>query len=171
MFVRKIIWGLLLLHCLGFTFIKSPEHHAIYISVVKIQHEKEATTSDIHIRVFKDDFKNVLRNKFGYHEISEKEAFCTDYGDYINQYFKKQFICTINETQVNFKLSNCAQTAEVYQLTFKMDCPVNWDSIQIEANYFMELFPKQSNVLHVEDGDIKRFGRATKGNELLKIRF
>lgn len=165
---RWMILTMMMACCLGFTV---PEDHAIYISVIKIQHEEQASTAKIHMRVFRDDLKSVLRNKFGYEKISEKESFCEDYAHYINQYFRKQFICTINEKVVDFKLNNCEKTAEVYQLSFKMDCPVNWNAAQIEANYFMELFPKQSNILHVEDGGIKRFGRATKGNEILKLRF
>lgn len=156
---------------MAFTMLDIPTDHALYISVVKIEHEVGGTTANIHMRVFKDDLKSILRNKFGYEAIREKETFCSDYEDYINRYFKKQFICTINGVATRFQLSNCEPTEEVYQLTFGMDCPINWTSAQIEATYFMELFPTQSNILHVEDGAIKRFGRATKGNELLKMRF
>ncbi len=171
MLLKRICFVLLLINCMAFKMLDIPADHAIYISVVKIDHETGGTTAKIHMRVFKDDLKSVLRNKFGYEAIREKETFCTDYEDYINHYFKKQFICTINGVATSFYLSNCEPTEEVYQLTFQMDCPINWESAQIEATYFMELFPKQSNVLHVEDGETKRFGRATKGNELLKMRF
>lgn len=169
--LRGIIFALLVINCLGFTIIDDSANHAIYISVIKIQHEKGAETADIHMRVFTDDLKSVLRNKFGYETISEKETFCSDYEAYINRYFNKRFICAVNKEVLDFQLSNCEKAAEVYELTFKMDCPINWDTAQIEANYFMELFPKQSNVLHLQDGDTKRFGRTTKGNEILKIRF
>jgi len=144
---------------------------AIYISVVKVKHEEAQPTATIQMRVFADDLKSILRNKFGYEAISEKETFCSDYGHYINRYFKKQLTFIINKEIPTIKLINCERTEEVYQLAFIMDCPTNWDSAQIKANYFMELFPKQSNVFHIEDADIKRFGRATKGNELLKMRF
>ena len=169
--IRGIIFVLLLMNCLGFTFIESPDDHAIYISVIKIQHEKGAETADIHMRVFTDDLKSVLRNKFGYEAITEKETFCRDYAAYIDRYFKKRFICEVNKEVLDFQLSNCEKAAEVYELIFTMDCPTDWNTAQIEANYFMELFPKQSNVLHLQDGDTKRFGRTTKGNEILKLRF
>jgi len=168
---KWIILILLALSCLGFTFVDISEDHAIYISVIKIQHEAGAKTADIHMRVFTDDLKSVLRNKFGYEAISEKETFCSDYENYINRYFKKRLLFTINKEAINFQLSNCEKTTDVYQLIFRMDCPINWKTAQIEANYFMELFPKQSNVLHMEDGGTKRFGRTTKGNEILKMRF
>ena len=162
---------LMLTTCMAFTFQENPENHALYISVVKIEHKTGAATAKIHMRVFTDDLKSVLRNKFGYEAIREKETFCTDYENYINRYFEKQFICSINDGQTSFKLADCERTDEVYQLTFEMDCPETWTTAQINAGFFMELFPKQSNVLNVEDGTTKRFGRATKGNKILKIRF
>ncbi|MFK7981817.1 MAG: DUF6702 family protein [Saprospiraceae bacterium] len=171
MSIRGIFFALLMISCLGFTFVENPEDHAIYISVIKIQHEKGAETADLYMRVFTDDLKSVLQNKFGYEAIREKETFCSDYENYINRYFKKGFICEVNKKALDFQLSNCEKAAEVYELTFEMNCPINWNTAEIEANYFMELFPKQSNVLHLQDGDTKRFGRTTKGNELLKIRF
>jgi len=167
---KRIIFALMLIYCMGFTIAENPEEHAIYISVIKIQHEEGANSADINMRVFNDDLKSILRNKFGYEAITEKETFCSDYGTYIQRYFEKRFICTINGEVVNFQLSNCERLPEVYQLAFKMDCPKDWKTAEIEADYFMELFPNQSNVLHLENGTIKRFGRTTKGNEVLKMR-
>ena len=160
-----------IISAMGFTSMEFSADHAIYISIIKITHEAAAPTATIHMRVFADDLKSILRNKFGYEAISEKETFCSDYEQYINRYFKKKLTFTINKEAPTYKLSNCERSGEVYQLAFFMDCPVNWDSAQVKANYFMELFPKQSNVLHVENAGIKRFGRATKGNELLKMGF
>lgn len=147
------------------------EDHAIYISVIKVTHEEAQPTATIQLRVFADDLKSILRNKFGYEAISEKNTFCSDYEQYINRYFQNQLTFTINKEVPTFQLNNCERMDEVYQLSFIMDCPINWDSAQIKAPYFMELFPNQSNVLHIENAGIKRFGRATKGNELLKMRF
>ena len=65
------------------------DDHAIYISVIKISHDKLAPTATIHMRVFADDLKSALLNKFGYEAISEKETFCSDYEGYINKYFEK----------------------------------------------------------------------------------
>lgn len=146
------------------------EDHAIYISVIKIAHDKLAPTATIHMRVFADDLKSALRNKFGYEAISEKETFCSDYEGYINKYFEKQFLFNINQESIPFYLINCQRTDEVYQLEFEMTCPNKWQKVLIEAPFFMELFPNQSNVIHLEDSGNKRFGRVTKGNETLKIR-
>ena len=149
----------------------SAEDHAIYISVIKIQHAVNASTASVYMRVFTDDFKNALRNRFGYESILEKPTFCTDYESYINEYFSKKFVCQINSERVEYRLMNCEKTEEVYHLEFIMDCPTRWNSAVIEAPFFMELFPNQSNIVNIENGSLKRFGRATKGNEVLKIGF
>ena len=171
MFWKKMLFLGMVFNIMGFMLVDISTDHAIYISVSKITHEEAQPTATIQMRVFADDLKSVLRNKFGYEAISEKETFCSDYEHYINRYFKKKLTFTINKEITTIKLINCERTDEVYQLMFIMDCPINWDSAQISATYFMELFPKQSNVFHIEDADIKQFGRATKGDELLKMRF
>jgi len=129
-----------------------------------------ASTATIHLRVFADDLKSALRNKFGHSAIMAKDTFCTVYEDYINQYFKKHFLFNINQENLAYHLVNCQRTEDVFQLEFEMDCPAQWQKVIIEAPFFMELFPNQSNVIHLEDSGNKRFGRATKGNQILKIR-
>ena len=150
--------------------INKMEDHAIYISVIKVAHEKMAPTATIHMRVFADDLKSALRNKFGYETIMEKETFCADYEGYINKYFEKKFLFSVNQENREYYILDCERTEEVYQLTFEMDCPENWKQVIIEAPFFMELFPNQSNVIHLESSGTKRMGRTTKGNEILKIR-
>lgn len=155
----------------GWTNKELSNDHAIYISVIKIKHEPTQPNATIFMRVFADDLKSALRDKFGYESITEKPTFCADYENYINQYFKKRFTCLINNSAVTYKLTTCERVEEVYQLEFNMECPTKWVSAKINAPFFMDLFPNQSNVVHLENGATKRFGRATKGNETLRIRF
>lgn len=169
-----MIYKKLVIYCfLSFSLLSTQsveEDHAIYISVIKVAHDELSPTAKIHVRVFADDLKSALRNKFGYEVISEKETFCSDYEGYINKYFEKQFLFNINQESTAYHLINCQRTEEVFQLEFEMDCPDKWEKVVIEAPFFMELFPNQSNVIHLEDSGNKRFGRLTKGNEILKIR-
>lgn len=171
MFLKKLLFCCFLAISLLSTQSKEViDDHAIYISVIKVAHDKLAPTATIHMRVFADDLKSALRNKFGYEAISEKETFCADYEGYINKYFEKKFLFSINQENITYHLINCQRTDDVYQLEFEMVCPDKWQKVQIEAPFFMELFPNQSNVIHLEDSGNKRFGRTTKGNEILKIR-
>lgn len=171
MFLKKImVYVFFAISLLSTSINEKIEDHAIYISVTKVVHEKMAPTATIHLRVFADDLRSALRNKFGYEAISKKETFCSDYEDYINEYFEKQFLFTINEANTPFRLINCQQTEDVYQLEFEMECPDKWQKVAIDAPFFMELFPNQSNVIHFEDSGKKRFGRVTKGDEALKFR-
>lgn len=147
------------------------EEHALYIGIIKIEHEPNQEGATMTMRVFSDDLKSALRNVFGYESISEKPSFCDDYENYINQYFKKRFTCTINKQAINYRLSSCDRTEEISDLEFLLECPPNWDSAKVEAEFFMELFPNQSNIVKINCGNTKRFGRATKGNEVLRFVF
>ena len=155
---------------LGLTIPTSVEDHAIYISVTKINHAADQPTATMNMRVFSDDLKSVLRNKYGFEAISDKATFCEDYETQMNQYFAKNLICHINQEEVSYYLSKCERLEEVFQLEFTMTCPQKWKTLKIDAPYFMELFPKQSNIVHIESGTKKRMGRTTKGNQLFQIR-
>lgn len=155
----------------AFQSTKQIEEHALYIGVIKIDHEPNEEKAIMTMRVFSDDLKSALRNTFGYESISEKPSFCDDYESYINQYFIKRFTCTVNRQAIKYRLSSCNRTEEVSDLEFLLDCPSTWDSAKVEAEFFMELFPNQSNIVKINCGSTKRFGRATKGNEVLRFVF
>jgi len=169
-FKRILFYFFLAISLLSTQSIKVIEDHAIYISVIKVTHDKLAPTATIHMRVFADDLKSALRNNNSYEAISETETFCSDYEGYINKYFEKQFQFSVNQENIDFYLNNCQRTEDVYQLEFEMQCPDKWQNVKIEAPFFMELFPNQSNVIHFEDSGEKRFGRTTRGKEILTIK-
>ncbi|MEM6320081.1 MAG: DUF6702 family protein [Bacteroidota bacterium] len=146
------------------------EDHGIYVSVIKIKQVAATSEANMNIRVFADDLKSALRNQFGYEAITEKPTFCEDYEDRIQGYFKKYLSCIINDETVTFQLNNCKKIEDVYQLSFQLTTPTQWKSVQVEVPFFMEIFPNQSNIVHLEANNKKRFGRATKGNERLRMR-
>ena len=145
--------------------------HAIYISVVKINHKPGTTEATLNMRVFQDDLKNVLRHEYGYESISEKPTFCADYAPYIQLYFSEQLRLQVNNTPVSLTYASGEAVEDVYQLSFRLDCPDRWRTLHIEAPYFSELFPDQSNIFHVESLPKKGFGRITRGQEALRMVF
>lgn len=151
-------------------FSSSHEDHGIYVSVIKIKQLDSTSEATMNIRVFADDLKSALRNQFGYEAITGKPTFCEDYNTYIEEYFRKYLSCIINDETVTFQLNDCEKTEDVYQLSFHLVTPTEWKSVQLEVPFFMELFPNQSNIVHLEANNQKRFGRATKGNERLRMR-
>ena len=169
---QKILFLLLLVgvpSTVGRALIKVD--HAIYIGVVKIAHQNSEAQAVIDVKVFMDDLQNVLQNAYGFEKIAGTDAFCTQNKTFIHQYFSEHFQCKINDKKAEMTLKNCEAQNDIYWLTFEMPCPENWSAITLKADFFMELFPDQSNVLSVYEGNERRFGRATKGQEVLIFDF
>ncbi len=145
--------------------------HAIYIGVVKIVHQPFETQATIDIKVFTDDLQSALQNAFGFEKVIGKLSLCEQNSSRINQYFLNYFHCEINGQATELRLKNCEEQNEVFWLAFEIFCPENWKEIALKADFFMELFPDQSNVLSVYEGNEKRFGRVTNKQKDLAFNF
>lgn len=143
--------------------------HAIYIGVLQIHHLQNSTTAELSIKVFQDDLQDALRQTEDLKKIEHQANFCSIHEKAIEQYFQNHIKCRINQQAVDIHLKRGEATNEVYQFYFDMSCPQTWTSMDIQANFLMELFPAQSNIIQLNNGDNKRFGRLT--NQLEKLHF
>jgi len=56
-------------------------------------------------------------------------------------------------------------------LTFEFNSPAAWRNVEITADYLMELFPTQSNVVSITYKKEKRMFRLIKGSTTETINF
>ncbi len=146
--------------------------HAFYLSTVQITHQPPETMANIEVKVFKDDFVDILRNAFADFDPTGWVALCEHTQDQITTYFRDHFRASINgEENWTLQLTDCQEEREIYWLTFSVACPGNWEKVNLTADYFMELFPSQSNIVSVKHGEQKRFLRFTRKQKTDKIRF
>lgn len=149
---------------------KSNDSHAIYIGVVQISHVQNRPTAHILIKIFQDDLQDALRHAFGL-KIEKEIDFCVQHRQEIEQYFQRHLKGTINEKKMTLNFEKGEKQNNVYLLNFEIECPETWKSLAIKADFFMELFPAQSNILQVENGLEKRFGRLKKEEEEIRFDF
>ena len=76
--------------------IPSKVNHAIYISIVEIEHQDLGNNAKIKIKVFTDDFKDAMMNASQKRIEFSKGQTCSDYKSVIEGYFDKHFKTTIN---------------------------------------------------------------------------
>ncbi len=162
--------GILLISCLlAFSLRTSPEllstlsEHAIYIGVIQVLHEEQAAKATVNVKVFKDDMQNALRNAFDNYEVIPLDDICARQEDLLADYFADHLLFLVNGKAVKTTLENCSVENDVYWLTFDMPCPAQWNKLSVEADFFMELFPTQSNMVSLHHGEERRFFRLTKG--------
>jgi len=101
--------------------------HAIYISVLEIDDQR------LHVKVFTDNLEDAIRND----------------ANSIEGYFQKRIRLQINEQNIPFSLDEVVEEGDSYWISFRVETPGHWHSFYLEADYFMELFPDQINVVKV----------------------
>ena len=115
--------------------------HAIYLSVLELDGQ------EMKVKVFTDNLEDAIKN-----DASSIEG-----------YFQKKINLQINEEKLSFCLKEMTEEGESHWITFGFNAPETMKSLHLEASYFMELFPDQTNVVKVI-GDKLYFFRLTKFN-------
>jgi len=144
--------------------------HAIYLSVVEIDHSAGGSAS-IKIKVFTNDMEDALKNEFQKSINLVEPGACESNKIEIVNYFAKHFLCSINGTDVSLSFRSCELTGDAIWFHFEVACPPNWNEIKITADYFLELFPTQSNVVSINHDNKKKFIRLTQSNVTGVVRF
>ena len=161
----------LVLPCL-FLITSFVSKHAFYIGVVQITMEKTMT---VQVKVFSDDLQAILQNDVGYNNVGAINKLCNAQSKHLQAYFQQNLKIHINEQPIELLLSKCEQINDVHLLHFKVNsCPPSWQQVLVTADFFMELFPTQSNMLQLIYNDIetsRRFGKMTLQNSTLQFKF
>lgn len=87
--------------------------------------------------------------------------FCKKHDTSIATYFNQHFQLTINQKKYPLKFVKGRVVGDAYWLHFRVQSIPKWKTVHINAPFFMELFPNQSNILTFQYGKIKRFERLT----------
>lgn len=164
-FLGVLLWG--------FGFLPAPlPAHALYLGLVEITHPEGGRESSLQVKVFYDDLQSGIRaaapKEF---QSSVPESWTEKNKPLIQSYFRKHLLVWVNRQAASFQLQSVSWEQDAYFLQFRMQCPVDWDLLQVKADFLMELFPDQTNVVQAVDGKQKRFGRTTPSNPGLEFPF
>jgi hypothetical protein len=139
--------------------------HAIYISVIDVKEEA------ISIKVFSDDLRDVLRNYSDTYVNMGFEEFTSTNQSLISDYFTDHFKIVINGESLKLQLIEIKKENDAHFLYFSIESPAVWKQIEVKGNFFIELFPDQSNILTITKDGEKYFSRLTKSNPKYAITF
>ena len=160
------MWKILLICSLR--LFNAEDEHAIYISVVEIEH-KEITSSEIRVKVFKDDLRDVIKNNEG--EVIANLEYCPKNISDLENYFNKTIEIQIDDQKLTLKHESCSLEGDAYWFFFSSEAPSAWNSISIKDIHFLELFPTQSNIVKVIDGANEKLIRLNKNNSQVIVKF
>lgn len=125
----------------------------------------------IKIKVFSDDLEDALMNAFRKRVTLSDPSTCRVNKNEITGYFSEHFKCTINQSKLKIRLSRCETAGDATWFYFTADCPTAWTEVKISADYLLELFPTQSNVVSISHGKKKHFLRLTQSKTSEVITF
>jgi len=162
-----IIYGLSLLN-LDSKDLSS--NHAIYVSVLEIEQVSEGETAKIMVKIFANDLEDAIFNQ------SEKRldlltGSCDQNAASLLSYFYDHLQLSINGKLQKYSFISCEINDTSLWLTFEFKSPSKWGELAITADYLMELFPTQSNVVSIKYHGDKRMFRMTNSATHQKLNF
>ncbi|MEP5613905.1 MAG: DUF6702 family protein [Cyclobacteriaceae bacterium] len=146
-------------------------NHAIYISVIDVNHDITTLESSVSVKVFQDDLQNAIRNFNPEYKRSSGEEFAKINQLDIVKYFRKNLLFKTNDRRENLEFVSSEIENDAYFLNFKFKSSASLERIEIVAGFFTELFPDQSNVLTLKAGEKKYFARLTKTKPTYALTF
>lgn len=138
--------------------------HAIYISVIEISKNQEVT--EIRVKVFQDDLQNAIKNYSGVVALTAPEVFPQKYSNEIESYFREH----LKVNDLSYQLKSSELNGDSYWFTFLSE-NAEWTKINATADYLMELFPTQENILKVLLNGETRFCRLNIKNRSCEISY
>lgn len=155
--------------CLSLSDLKTDIDHGIYLSVSEVSLSKDNSKSHINIKIFSDDFENILRlynkGKLSPTDICSKESL-------ILGYFTKNMPIKINDRYIKLQWSGCEKIGDSMSLHFSFTSPTNGKELKIKATFFTELFPSQQNIIQIKtEGLANRFLKFKEGDSWQTVSF
>lgn len=154
-----------------FTSLNNDSNHAIYISVCEIDHRSLGNSAGVNVKVFETDIRDAFQNMFSEQPNFSASRLSEKYGANALKYFSKYLKIKIDGKEVPLKFKSLELNGDSVWFYFDFQCNEDWESVEITADYLMELFPDQSNVVSVYHGDDKKFLRITRSNKSQEASF
>ncbi len=144
--------------------ICSPVDHAVYISVMEFHN------SELRLKLFTDDLQNAIRNHSDAYVAVSEESFCEKNRRHIESYFQKKIKLRINDQPISISYRSSRMEGDSYWITFSFQRIVDWKKFDLTANYFMELFPTQTNIVKIV-GTKQRFCKISSSSSKCSFSF
>lgn len=153
----------------GQEIASSTFEHGIYISVIEVEKSAGDFNGSVKVKVFVDDLEDAIHN----HSNNKKSyrSGCQSNESELKAYFEEHLVFNVNKEPKKIELLNCERLEDSLWLNFKFDQKTTWNKVDIVADYFMELFPTQSNIVSIDDGTGKQFSRLNKSQQSAEFTF
>ena len=161
-----------------FTFLGFPTGagesccHALYISTLTFDESPESNTKGrLTARVFSDDLRDAVQLAFPSSVISSPDSLSSVHLDALESYFHHHLFVTIDGIRHNPVLVEAGSEADVTTLTWEVHLPDRMEALTLSADYLMEVFPDQTQMVTLRLGNDQRMFRLIRGASSKTITF
>ncbi|MBX2942049.1 MAG: hypothetical protein KF860_06870 [Cyclobacteriaceae bacterium] len=145
--------------------------HALYLSLVEVEHKDFGNTASVKIKVFANDMEDAIMNASNKRIDFLNLSNCERGAPEVEAYFSRHFNYVIDGVLTTLVLTKCEPNGDAIWFHFTINCPDKWSQVDVKADFLMELFPTQSNVITIRHGEQKRFLRITHSNPQEIVKF
>lgn len=161
LFLLSIFYGIGLFSTVSY---ERSTRHAIYVSVLEVKQ------GSIMVKVFADDLEDAIFNQ-AQQRPDLLSGNCNQNKILISNYFEKHLMIKIDGKEQGYRYLACEVNDISIWLTFDFTSLSSWGEVEITADYLMELFPTQSNVVSITYQTEKKMFRLTKGDTIKTVHF
>lgn len=147
--------------------IENASAHAVYVSVIEVEQGQKGE-GEVRLKIFTNDLQDAIYNQTG-HRLNLSDSPCVRVEKELMGYLNQHFKLSLDNNQVNLSLERCEINDMSIWIYLRFD-QTRWRTINIHADYLMELFPTQTNVVSVKFGNIKRMGKMTNASRGLEFK-
>ena len=145
--------------------------HAIYISVISIDHLPGSEDSEVCLKVFSDDLIDALRVFSPESEIHSESELRGHVDSLLSEFGNYHFKFTINDQQSEMTYLRSEDNGESTFLYYQMRCPKTWLEVVAQTNLLIDIFPDQKNIVRISDGSNQRYLNLSKKNQKETVQF
>lgn len=158
------VWGWIVL-LLTMNFWAAP-NHALYLSVIEMT-ISGSQLQEMKVKVFSDDLVDVVRAELG-EMIPLSKEYSNDDLKFIETYFFSHLWLVNESDTMKFGIQNAVIEGDATWIDFVMEEEILGD-FELIADYFMEIFPTQANMLRLNIDGQKSFHQVRKSDKELAI--
>ncbi len=155
---------------LSWTGVAGKPPHAIYVSVIEIEQNSVDSNGIIRIKVFMNDLHDAIFNQTAKHVDLENNS-CNNNKELVTSYFKDHLSIKVNGSELDYSHLSCEINDISIWFEFTFSAVKQWRTLEIKADYLIELFPTQSNIVSIAYEEQKSMFRLTKGETQKTVSF
>ncbi|MEJ5994875.1 DUF6702 family protein [Pedobacter sp. Du54] len=162
---------LLAFYCLGSLPTTSTTLHPLHVSTTEISFNSKEKSLEISCRLYTDDFEHILAKNYKTKTDLTKADMSKAMDVLIKKYLSTNLKYVVNGKSVTANYIGFEIDHEATNVYLEIDNIPSLQSLNLKNSLLYDLFDDQMNILHVEQGNLRKSARINFPSTNLSITF